>query len=188
MLKSSEILMDLKIFVTYKKRYYDLLGLVFSGICYNEKDENGNALAYLNEAKKQFEDFKKLSKIQKKEAIEKQVEWIEKFIKKNFDKFEQQNKLVYHDKIPDVLPGLISERNVGQVHPFQYPNASSKWTFEIYDSLNLPNYKMENEKIESEHQEEITSSDANEKLIKKETKKSEDSTDGIGGCGICEIL
>jgi hypothetical protein len=163
--------------------------LVFSGICYNEKDENGNALAYLSEAKKQFEDFKKLSKIQKKDSIEKQVEWLEKFIKRNFDKFEQQNKLVYHDKIPDVLPGLIPERNVGQVNPFQFPNASSKWTFEIYDSLNLLNYKIE-ERIETEYQEENTSSDANEKLIKKEEKKSEEGTssDGIGGCGICEIL
>ena len=194
LLKNIEEIEDLKIYISYKKKFFDLLSILFSSVYYNEIEENGNALSLLYEGQKQFSDFQKLSKLQKNESIDKQVKWIDRFIKKYIDKFEQQNKLVYHQKIPNEKPKLISEKTIGKPLEFKFPNASSIWTCEFYDSLNFPKYiKNENsndEQIDDGIVFEDEEKSKEKKIKKKKETKSETPKrgDNIGGCGFCVIV
>eukprot|EP01080_Neovahlkampfia_damariscottae_P008437 gene8437-263_t len=195
LLKNIDGIKELNVHVSYKKKYFDLLSILFSGICYNETQENGNALSLLYEGKKQFDDFQKLSKLQENDNIQKQVKWLDRFIKKYIDKFEQQNKLVFHDKIPDNQPSLMSCKTIGKPMQFEFPKANSAWKSDFYEYLNFPKYVPEdNEKFAEEsdfnsvNEEKSSSKESIKKEDKQESKieKSKEN-DGIGGCGLCII-
>lgn len=141
MAKDVEMFPDLSLFVQFKRDWCEMLSILFSSIYYNKKDENGNCLALLAYLKKQSIRLKESSLKYKK--VSEEMKWFNEKLEYYTIKYQKQNDLVYHHKIPDQLPDILSAKKFGKIKPFSMVPISSDWTSDVYNKFNC-------EKIETE--------------------------------------
>lgn len=201
LIKSIDVLNSFKCYVNYKASYCEMLSLLFSGIFYNKSDENGKAIAMVKHCKSKIDEHKKVTKcylaeLTDKKDVEYQLEWLTATIDRYLSKFNKENDLVYHQKVPDQVPEPCDEKAFGKIEKFQLMPVSEEWKKEIFDGFKF------NDSFLPSNSSTLGSSDNSSKLIQPNSsgetdEKTEGKTDGegvktkeddIGGCSLCVLL
>jgi hypothetical protein len=126
---------DFTLYLKYKAVSCDILSVLFSAVYYNKTDENGNGLALLDFCTKQMPRLKEVYEQYSKKCKTVSIHnsWIVEKLEYYQGKFKKQNDLVYHQKVPDILPEILSEKPFGKIKQFTMVPVSKEWTREVYE-------------------------------------------------------
>lgn len=191
MIKSMDLLNSFKCFINYKASHCEMISFLFSAIFYNKTDENGKAIAMMKHCKSKYDEHKKVAKtylaeITEKKDVEYQLEWLSASIDRYLSKFNKDNDLVYHQKVPDQVPEPCKEKSFGKIEKFQLPPVSDDWKKEKFEEFKLSDSVLSSNNSSSEEKSKLIqpNGEGEEKDTKEEKEKKEDD---IGGCSLCTL-
>ncbi|KJE95495.1 hypothetical protein CAOG_05944 [Capsaspora owczarzaki ATCC 30864] len=132
-------------YLAWKTKYYQAAAYMFLGLDLLSKDDCGNAIRAMTEAEKLLEQANALGKVfvdcEPKTPLKihelPATQALSRQLRDSLAKAKRENDFIYFKKVPTELPELAAPRAVVEPEPYALAPLSSRWTAQMYQSLNV---------------------------------------------------